>query len=53
MSKAPKICISLQYLKENVKAEVDSLPADKFQRLLQIGTIIVDICGQACLNYPK
>ena len=56
MSKVPKITslyISLQYLKENRKDEVDFLPADKLQRLLQIDTIIVGVCGQACPNYPK
>ena len=45
--------ISLQYLKDNVKDEVDFLPADKRQRFLQIDTITLGVCGQACLNYPK
>ena len=48
-----KFAISLQYLKENVKDEVDFLPADKHQRLLQIDTIVLGVCGQACPNYPK
>ena len=43
-----KFLISLQYLKENVKDEVDFLPADKFLRFLQIDTIILGVCGQAC-----
>ena len=53
--KYPKqqVCISLQYLNENVKDEVDFLPTDKHQRFLQIDTIILDRCGQACPNYPK
>ena len=44
---------NLQYLKENVKDEVDFLPADKRQRSLQIDTIILGLSGQACSNYPK
>ena len=44
---------SLQYLKENVKDDVDFLPADKTQRFLQIDTRILDVCGQGCLDYPK
>ena len=52
MPKVPKIT-SLQYLKENVKGEVDFLPADKRQRFLQIDAIILGVFGQVCLNYPK
>ena len=48
-----KLAISLQYLKENEKDEVDLLPADKPQRYLQIDTIILSVCRQACPNYPK
>ena len=48
-----KFAISLQYLKENVKDEVDFLPGDKHQGLLQIDTVVLDVCGQACPNYPK
>ena len=48
-----KFTISLQYLKENWKNEVDFSPADKRQRFLQSDTIILGVCGQACLNYPK
>ena len=48
-----KIAISLQYLKENMKDEVDFLPPDKHQRFLQIDTIIFSVCGQACPNYSK
>ena len=48
-----KFAISLQYLKENGKIEVDFLLADKRQRFLQIDTIILGVCGQACPNYPK
>ena len=47
-----KLAITLQYLKENVKDEVDFLSANK-QRFLQINMIILGVCGQACLNYPK
>ena len=48
-----KFTISLQYLKEKVKDEVDLLPADKHLRLLQIDTVILGVCGQACQNYTK
>ena len=49
-----KFVISLQYLKENVKNEVDFfLPADKHQWFLQIDTIILGMCGQACPINPK
>ena len=37
-----KFTISLQYLKEEVSAEVDFLLADKHESLLQIGTMIFD-----------
>ena len=45
--------ISLQYLKENMKDGVEFLSADKHQRFVRIGIIILGVCGQACLNYPK
>ena len=45
--------MSLQYLKKHVKDEVDFLPADKHQRVLQIDTIILGACDQVCPNYPK
>ena len=48
-----KFAIFLQYLKENVKDEVDFLPACKHQRFLQIDTIILGVSCQACPNYPK
>ena len=58
MPKVPKT--SLQYLKENVKDELDLLPADKRQRflkrqtpILQIAIIILGVCGHACTNFPK
>ena len=47
-----KFPISLQYLKENMKNELDFLPADKPQRFLQRDTIILGLCGQAFPNYP-
>ena len=47
-----KFPISLQYLKENMKNELDFLPADKPQRFLQRDTIILGLCSQACPNYP-
>ena len=39
-----KFTISLQYPREDVKDEVDFLPADKRQRFLQIDTIILGVC---------
>ena len=48
-----KFAISLEYLKENIKDEVDFSPADKRQRFLQIDTIILGVCGQPCPNYQK
>ena len=43
--------ISLQLLKENIKDEVDFLPADKYWMFFQTDTIILGMCGQACPNY--
>ena len=45
MPKVPKItsAISFQYLKENLKDEVDFLPTDK-HRFLQIDTIVLGVC---------
>ena len=45
-----KFAISLQYLKENFKDEVDCLSADKLQRLLQIDTIILGVHAQITQN---
>ena len=45
-----KSAISLQYLKENVKNEFDFLPADNYERFLQIDTIILVVSGQVSLN---
>ena len=36
-----------------MKDEVDFLPADKRQRFLQIDTITLGGCGQACPSYTK
>ena len=38
-----KFKMSLHYLKENVKDEVDFLPVDKRQRFLQIETIVLGV----------
>ena len=48
-TKHNKFTRSLQYLKEKVKNEADFLPAVKRQSY----TIILDVCGQVCPNYPK
>ena len=53
ITKNNQFTISLQYLKENKKDEVDFLPADKCWRFFQIDTIILGVCGQACPNYLK
>ena len=45
--------ISLQYLKESIKDEVNFLSTDKHQKFLEINTIILDVCSQTCPNYPK
>ena len=36
-----------------MKDEVAFLSTDKCQRFLQIDTVILGVCGQACPNYPK
>ena len=43
--------ISLQYLKENWKNEVDFWFADKHQRFLRIDTFVLGVCGNECSNY--
>ena len=40
-----KFTISLQYLKESMKDEVEFLAADKRQRFIQIDTIILGVCS--------
>ena len=39
-----RFAICLQYVKENMKDEVDLLPADKRRRFLQGDTIILGVC---------
>ena len=46
-----KFSMFLQYLKENGK--VDFLLADQRQKFLQTDTIILNVCDQACPNFPK
>ena len=41
-----------QYLKKDVRDEVDFLPADKHQSFLQVDTIIFDGHGQAHPMFP-
>ena len=48
-----KFTISFQYLKENVKGEIELLPTDKRQRFLQTAFIILGVCDQPCPNYQK
>ena len=56
MPKVPKTTglqhLCNKYIKENVKDEVDYLPADKHWRFLQSDTVIVGVYGQACPYYP-
>ena len=40
-------------MKENVKDEVDFLPADEHQMFPQIDIIILGMYGKAYPNYPK
>ena len=44
--------MSLQDPEENMKGEVDFLPADRPQFFLLIDIIILGVCDQACVNYP-
>ena len=46
-----KFALSLQYLKEKIKDEGDF--SDKRQIFLQLNTIILVVCDQACLDYSK
>ena len=48
-----RFTISLQYVKENVKDEVDFLSADKRRRFLKSDTIILGVYSKACPYYPK
>ena len=43
-TKNNQFTISLQYLKENMKDEVDFLPADKCWSFFQIDTTIILVC---------
>ena len=45
-----KFAICLQYLKKNVKDEVDFLPANKHKKLLQVDTTVLGVCGQITKN---
>ena len=48
-----KFTISLQYLKENGKNEIDFLTADKLQWFVEIDFIILGVCGQAYAQISK
>ena len=41
-----KLVISVQHLKQIENDEVDFLPENKYQRFLQIDTIILGVCAQ-------
>ena len=42
-----------KYLRKEVKDEVYFWHTDKHGSLLQVDTIILGVCNQACLKYPK
>ena len=52
-TKNNQFTISLQYLKENMKDEVDFFLADKRWRFFQTDTITSGVYDQACPNYLK
>ena len=43
----------MQYLKKEENDEVHFWHADKHQSLLQVDTIILGVCNQACPKYAK
>ena len=43
----------VQYLKKEVNYELCFLHAYKHQSLVQVDTIILGVCNQACPKYPK
>ena len=43
----------MQYLKKEVNDEIYFWDADKHRSLVQVDTIIVGVCSQACPKYPK
>ena len=54
MPKVPKeIHIYLQYLQENVRDEADFLTSHKHESFLQVDSITLGVCSQACLKNPK
>ena len=46
-------CLCNEFVKEDVKDEVDFLPADKRRRFLQSDTIILSVYGQVYPYYSK
>ena len=48
-----KFEITLQYLNQNVKDEVEFLSADKHESFLQGDNITLGVRNQACPEYPK
>ena len=48
-----KFAISLQYIQKKVSDEVDLLHAYKYEKFLQIDTMIFDGDGQAFPRFPK
>ena len=54
MPKVLKISfIFLQYMQKNMGDEVDFLSADKHKSFLQVHSITLDVCSQACPKYQK
>ena len=55
MPKVPKIRSSLIFAipPEEHGSEVDFLPANERESFLQVDSITLGFCSQACPNYPK
>ena len=51
-SYGPKHCQPIKFMKE-YNDEVYFLHADKHRTLLEVDTIILDFCNQACPKHPK
>ena len=51
--KCNQIAGFLKYLKKKVNYEIYFWYADKNRNLLQVDSIILSVCNQACPRYPK
>ena len=48
-----KFAISLQYLQKCIGEEVEFLPSDKYESLLQDDIFTLSVCSQTRSKYPK